>query len=141
MTEEKHSDEYWRERLTDDEYRVMRERGTEAPFTGEHLDNKEKGMYRCKACGAKLFNSDVKFESGTGWPSFSEAIPGAVNFDPDDSYGMRRIEVTCANCGGHLGHIFDDGPEEKGGKRYCINSVCLAFDADTEKAAENKNSK
>lgn len=119
------SDDEFRKRLTDEEYRVLREKGTEAPFTGEYVGSKEPGMYRCKACGALLFSSAAKFDSGTGWPSFDEALPGAVVFHDDDSHGMLRTEVVCAACGSHLGHVFDDKSETATGKHYCINSVCL----------------
>ncbi len=129
MTEEpvlKSSDAEWREKLTSEEYHVMREKGTEAPFTGKYYNSHEKGMYVCKACGAELFSSDTKFDSGTGWPSFTEpANLEHVKLHEDRSLGMVRTEVTCKNCGAHLGHLFDDGPSDKGGKRYCINSVCL----------------
>lgn len=123
------SEEEWKKRLSSEEYRVMRERGTEAPFSGAYVDNHEAGVYRCKACGAALFSSDAKFDSGTGWPSFTDpSVAENVGTRMDDSHGTRRTEVYCKNCGGHLGHVFDDGPEEAGGKRYCINSVCLDFD-------------
>ncbi len=106
----------------------MRQKGTEAPFTGKFLHNKDSGRYTCAACGAKLFDSGAKFDSGTGWPSFYDvAKSGAVKLEDDSSLGMHRVEVTCANCGGHLGHVFEDGPDDKGGKRYCINSACLDF--------------
>ncbi|OGC80737.1 peptide-methionine (R)-S-oxide reductase [Candidatus Adlerbacteria bacterium RIFCSPLOWO2_01_FULL_51_16] len=118
----------WREELTPEQYAVLRERGTEAPFSGKLLKEKRDGMYRCRACGKALFPSNTKFDSGTGWPSFDDALPGAVTLVEDDSHGMRRTEVACANCGSHLGHLFDDGPTETG-KRYCINSVCLLLEA------------
>ena len=113
-----------RNKLTPEEYKVLREKGTEAPFTGKYVHEKGRGMYACKVCGAKLFSSDKKFDSGTGWPSFDEAIPGAVRHIEDVSHGMHRTEIVCANCGSHLGHVFLDGPT-KTGKRYCLNSVCL----------------
>lgn len=123
------TEEEWQEKLTPEEYRVLREGDTEAPFTGEYVDNHEAGSYRCKACGVMLFSSDAKFDSGTGWPSFTDpAVAENVGTRADDSHGMHRTEVYCKNCGGHLGHVFDDGPRDKGGKRYCINSVCLAFE-------------
>lgn len=107
-------------------YHVAREGGTEPAFTGKYWDNHEKGMYKCAVCGAELFSSDTKFDSGTGWPSFTEPANLAnVELKTDTKYGMSRTEVVCKNCGAHLGHVFDDGPAEKGGKRYCINSVCL----------------
>ena len=115
----------WKNKLSPEEYAVMRGGGTEAPFTGEYVHTKEEGMYACKACGAELFSSNAKFESGTGWPSFDEpANLENVELKEDDSHGMRRTEVLCKKCGGHLGHLFDDGPTATG-KRYCINSVCL----------------
>jgi len=115
--------------LTPQEYAVMREGGTEAPFSGTYVDNHEDGVYRCKSCGHALFRSDAKFDSGTGWPSFTEpAVAENVGTRDDDAHSMHRTEVYCKNCDAHLGHIFDDGPAEKGGKRYCINSVCLDFE-------------
>ena len=108
--------------------RVARERGTEAPFTGAYVHNHEKGMYACAICGTALFSSDTKFDSGTGWPSFSNpANLEHVVLKEDGSGGMSRTEVVCKTCGAHLGHVFDDGPADAGGKRYCINSVCLEF--------------
>ncbi len=122
------SDEEWKKKLTPAQYAILREKGTEAPFTGELLHNDTTGMYTCTACGATLFTSGQKFDSGSGWPSFFDvAKTGSVKLVDDDSLGMHRVEVACATCGGHLGHVFDDGPSEKGGKRYCINSACLAF--------------
>lgn len=123
------NEEEWRKKLTDEEYRVLRGQETEAPFSGEYVNHHEDGMYKCKACGTTLFSSDAKFDSGTGWPSFTDpAVAENVGTRPDDTYGMHRTEVFCKKCGGHLGHVFNDGPAEKGGKRYCINSVCLAFE-------------
>lgn len=107
-------------------YRVAREQGTEAPFTGVYWNNHEQGMYRCAVCGTELFSSDTKFDSGTGWPSFTEPANNKnIELREDVSGGLKRTEVRCKHCGAHLGHVFDDGPAEKGGKRYCINSVCL----------------
>lgn len=116
------------DKLTPEQLAILREKGTERPFTGKLLNNKDSGKYTCAACGAKLFESDAKFESGTGWPSFDQAIPGAVKQVTDTSLGMERTEVVCANCGGHLGHVFNDGPKETTGQRFCINSACLDFD-------------
>jgi peptide-methionine (R)-S-oxide reductase len=134
MTNEKITPD-WKKKLTHEQYRVLREKGTEMPGTGEYLHNKEKGMYACAGCGAELFNSDTKFDSGTGWPSFdSPANLANVELKEDDSHFMKRTEVLCKKCGGHLGHVFDDGPT-KTGKRYCINSCSLNFSSkDTKKA-------
>lgn len=118
------TEEEWKKRLTPDQYRVLREKGTEAPFTGSLLHADADGIYRCAACGNPLFASDAKFDSGTGWPSFDQALPGAVKEEKDTSLGAERTEIVCANCGSHLGHVFDDGPTATG-KRYCTNSVCL----------------
>ena len=118
------NEDEFKKRLTDEEYKILRGRGTEAPFSGSLLNEKREGMYTCKACGNTLFPSDAKFDSGTGWPSFDSALPGSVKFNEDNSGGETRTEVVCAKCGSHLGHIFDDGPTETG-KRYCMNSVCL----------------
>ncbi len=122
------SDSEWRQELTPAQYDVLRKAGTEPPFTGEYVYNKASGDYRCAACGAMLFGADTKFESGTGWPSFTEpAVAEAVELRPDNSLFMRRTEVVCRTCGGHLGHVFDDGPG-RDGQRYCINSAALKFD-------------
>lgn len=121
-------DERWREKLTPEQFNILRRRGTEAPFTGKYLDHHEDGMYACAACGNPLFPSETKFESGTGRPSFYDvAAEGNVTVEPDKSHGLQRLEVRCVNCGGHLGHLFDDGPADKTGKRCCINSVALDF--------------
>jgi peptide-methionine (R)-S-oxide reductase len=119
------NEEELKNKLTPEQYAVLREKGTEAPFTGKYVNEKRGGMYKCVACGQELFASDTKFDSGTGWPSFDDAIPGSVELVTDDSHGMHRTEVVCSNCKSHLGHIFEDGPKETTGKRYCINSVCL----------------
>lgn len=123
------SDEEWRDRLTDDEYHILRERGTEPKFSGDYLDQKADGTYACAGCETALFDADTKFDSGSGWPSFYDIVDGAVELETDTRHGMRRTEVLCATCGGHLGHVFEDGPEPTG-KRYCINSVALDFDVD-----------
>ncbi len=123
------TDAEWREELTPEQYEVLRQAGTEPAFTGRYWNAHEDGTYRCAGCGTELFSSETKFDSGTGWPSFTEpAVAEAVETREDNSYGMVRTEVVCRNCGGHLGHVFPDGPRDQGGLRYCINSAALQLD-------------
>jgi peptide-methionine (R)-S-oxide reductase len=121
------TDAEWKKVLTEEQYQVLREKATERPFTGEYYKNFDKGVYVCAACGNPLFQSDAKFDSSCGWPSFDQAIKGSVIYKEDSSLGMTRTEVMCANCGGHLGHVFDDGPTETTGNRFCTNSVSIKF--------------
>jgi peptide-methionine (R)-S-oxide reductase len=124
------TDRQWREELTPEEYAVLRQAGTERAFTGRYWDAKEDGVYRCAGCGAELFDSTTKFDSGSGWPSFTEpAVAAAVETRTDTAYGMVRTEVVCRSCGGHLGHVFDDGPRAAGGLRYCINGCALKHES------------
>ncbi len=118
------NEEEIKRKLTPEQYKVLREKGTEAPFSGKYVYEKGCGTYNCIVCGNPLFSSTAKFDSGTGWPSFDEALPDSVEYHTDNTHGMSRTEVICAKCGSHLGHVFDDGPT-KTGKRYCLNSVCL----------------
>lgn len=111
-------------KLTPEQYHVLREKGTEAPFSGKYVHENKNGNYSCVVCDNQLFSSEAKFDSGTGWPSFDQALPGAVKLQTDSAHGMNRTEVICAKCNSHLGHVFDDGPTATG-KRYCLNSVCL----------------
>ncbi len=130
MREEKivRSEEEWKKILTPEEYRVLREKGTESPGSGELYHNTEKGTYMCRGCGAELFKSDAKYDSGSGWPSFWQAVdPSKVVTETDMSLGMLRKEILCASCGSHLGHVFDDGPKETTGQRFCVNSMSLKF--------------
>ncbi|MBL1243985.1 MAG: peptide-methionine (R)-S-oxide reductase MsrB [Sulfurimonas sp.] len=127
MSKVKKSNEEWKAQLSPEAYSVCREHGTEAPFSGEFNDNKADGTYKCICCGTPLFESDTKFDSGTGWPSYFETIENAVTEIKDGTYGMMRVEVVCSTCDAHLGHVFPDGPEPTG-QRYCINSVCLTFE-------------
>jgi peptide-methionine (R)-S-oxide reductase len=130
-THDKTAEAKWREQLTPEQYEVLRRKGTERPFSGEYVHTKDNGTYRCAGCDAELFSSDSKFDSGTGWPSFTDpAVAANVELHPDNSLFMRRTEVTCASCGGHLGHVFPDGPN--GCDRYCINSVSLTLDPEPE---------
>lgn len=121
------SEDYWKKKLTPEQYKILREKGTEAPFSGKFYKNFQSGMYECAACGNPLFSSDTKFDSDCGWPSFDRNLEGNVEFHYDNSFGIQRTEVVCKNCGGHLGHVFDDGPKDTTGRRFCINSISLNF--------------
>ncbi len=123
------TEEEWRKDLTPEQYAILREKGTEPPFTGKFVDNHDEGFYTCAACGQQLFSSEAKFDSGTGWPSFTDPMNlEHVELLADNSHSMRRTEVICKRCGSHLGHLFNDGPIDKGGNRYCINSCALNFE-------------
>jgi peptide-methionine (R)-S-oxide reductase len=130
------TDEEWREQLSPEQYQVLRQAGTESPWSGKYVHNHDDGTYRCAGCGAVLFTSDAKFESGSGWPSFYKLANGddAVELIDDSTHGLRRTEVRCATCGGHLGHVFDDGPKPTG-LRYCMNSVALDFERQDDHSA------
>lgn len=117
----------WKEKLSEEEYRILREKGTEPPHSGKYNTHFEEGKYYCKGCGALLFDSESKFESNCGWPSFDSSVEGAIEYKKDTTFGMMRVEILCSNCGGHIGHIFDDGPTETG-KRYCVNSTSVNFE-------------
>ena len=119
----------WHNELSNEEFRVLRKKGTELPFTGQYNNHFDKGIYRCRACETPLYDSESKFESGCGWPSYDKAFPGALEFIKDNSHGMIRTEIVCAKCGGHQGHVFNDGPSSTG-ERYCVNSVSIRFDSE-----------
>lgn len=124
------TEDEWRKKLSPKQYRVLRQGGTDTPFDNQYVDNHQPGMYNCAACGQALFSSETKFESGSGWPSFYDVLDKSnVELKTDTSHGMTRTEVVCANCGSHLGHVFEDGPRDKTGLRYCINSTSLDFKA------------
>ena len=122
------SEQEWKEKLTPEEYHILREKGTERPFTGEYDKFYEDGTYKCAGCGTELFSSSSKYDSGCGWPAFYEALPEKIEESEDNSFGMKRVEITCENCGGHLGHVFNDGPQPSG-LRYCVNSISLDFES------------
>ena len=125
------SEDAWRKLLSQEEYRVLREQGTEYPHSGAYNSHYEKGTYNCRGCNQPLYASDSKFDSGCGWPSYDQSIEGAIEYRKDSSHGMVRVEIVCSNCGGHQGHVFDDGPTASG-KRYCVNSVSISFEAKNE---------
>lgn len=126
-----HSEAEWREKLSEEQYRVLRQKGTEAPHSGKYNLHFQDGEYHCAACGAKLFESNQKFESNCGWPSFDDAIEGSIEYVQDRSHGMVRTEILCSNCGSHLGHVFDDGPTHTG-QRFCVNSASIDFETKTK---------
>ena len=131
MSDMPQTESEWRDKLSPEQYQVLRQGGTERAFTGEYWDTKTEGVYRCAGCGEKLFSSGTKFESGSGWPSFYQPLDsGMVDEEEDRSFGMVRTEIKCANCGGHLGHVFDDGPNPTG-LRYCVNSASLDLETDS----------
>ena len=123
------TEQEWEKKLTPEEFHILREKGTEKPFTGEYDKFDKKGMYKCAGCGTELFSSVTKYDSGCGWPAFYEALPDKIEETADNTFGMKRIEITCENCGGHLGHVFNDGPQPSG-LRYCVNSISLDFDSE-----------
>ncbi|WP_034058306.1 peptide-methionine (R)-S-oxide reductase MsrB [Lacinutrix jangbogonensis] len=125
------SNKEWQDQLTDDEYHILREKGTERPHTGAYNLHFEEGIYKCAGCNQQLFESSSKFDAHCGWPSFDESIKGAVKYVLDKDHGMTRTEIVCSNCGGHLGHVFNDGPTETG-TRYCVNSISVKFDKPNE---------
>ncbi len=128
MIQDIKSNQYWKDKLPDEKYKILREKGTEKAGTGKLLHNKETGIYFCGACGQELFSSKTKFDSGSGWPSFDDPInKNNIEFHEDDTFGMKRTEISCKKCGSHLGHVFDDGPRKTTGLRYCVNSASLDF--------------
>lgn len=122
------SDQEWRKILTDEEYRILRQQGTEFPNSGQYNTHYEEGTYNCKGCSQPLYSSESKFDNGCGWPSYDQSIEGAIEYRKDTSLGMLRVEILCSNCGGHQGHVFDDGPTVSG-KRYCVNSASIRFES------------
>lgn len=132
MTKIIKSEEEWKAQLSPEQYAVLRQRATEAPMIGKYVYEKRRGVYKCVACGQPLFSSKNKFDSDCGWPSFDQALPGTLDFLSDESHGMQRVEVVCHNCGSHLGHVFDDGPQETTGQRFCINSIAMELETDSK---------